>query len=237
MIAAEEKIMTTTVYISLIVQFLTLLFTFRGIFYKLAPQHKPLTQIIVIENIVQIVEGMFYILIALTLSKIQLSVVTYYRYFDWVITTPIMLISTVIYFVYTQRLRDKQEPFSIQKLWTTHSKTILKIVLYNFGMLVCGFIGEIGLVSKAISVPVGFVFFALVFREIYLSFEVANIRENSRLFYFFVIVWGLYGVAALLPDAAKNISYNMLDIIAKNFYGIFIFYKIVQAYHFPIRVE
>ena len=29
-------------------------------------------------------------------------------------------------------------------------------------------------------------------------------------------------------DNLKNISYNGLDLIAKNFYGLYIYYKIVQ---------
>ena len=27
----------------------------------------------------------------------------------------------------------------------------------------------------------------------------------------------------------KNISYNLLDIVAKNFYGLYLYYKILQA--------
>ena len=49
------------------------------------------------------------------------------------------------------------------------------------------------------------------------------------LFKFLLGIWSLYGVAALLPVLAKNISYNVLDIIAKNFYGLFIYYKIKQV--------
>ena len=26
----------------------------------------------------------------------------------------------------------------------------------------------------------------------------------------------------------KNISYNLLDIVSKNFYGLFIYYKVIQ---------
>jgi bacteriorhodopsin len=37
------------------------------------------------------------------------------------------------------------------------------------------------------------------------------------------IVWSLYGVAAILPFFIKNISYNILDIFAKNFFGLFLY--------------
>ena len=39
-------------------------------------------------------------------------------------------------------------------------------------------------------------------------------------------LWIFYGVAAMLPDVPKNICYNTLDIFSKNFYGLFIYYKI-----------
>ena len=44
-----------------------------------------------------------------------------------------------------------------------------------------------------------------------------------------VSVWSLYGVAALMPADIKNISYNLLDIVAKNFYGLYLYYKILQV--------
>ena len=49
---------------------------------------------------------------------------------------------------------------------------------------------------------------------------------NDRLYTFLVIVWGLYGFAAMLSNKNKNISYNLLDLVAKNFYGLYIFFLI-----------
>ena len=46
---------------------------------------------------------------------------------------------------------------------------------------------------------------------------------------FLISIWSLYGVAAVLPTIPKNLSYNVLDIISKNFYGLFIYYKILEA--------
>ena len=43
-----------------------------------------------------------------------------------------------------------------------------------------------------------------------------------------LVIWGFYGVAATFGTVNKNISYNTLDIIAKNFYGLFIYYVIVK---------
>jgi bacteriorhodopsin len=37
------------------------------------------------------------------------------------------------------------------------------------------------------------------------------------------VVWSLYGVAAVFDFTTKNISYNILDLFAKNFYGLFLY--------------
>ena len=38
------------------------------------------------------------------------------------------------------------------------------------------------------------------------------------------VVWGGYGVAATLDDVPKNVSYNLLDVLSKNAYGVFLFF-------------
>jgi bacteriorhodopsin len=42
-------------------------------------------------------------------------------------------------------------------------------------------------------------------------------------------VWAIYGVAAVLPYHIKNTMYNILDIFAKNFFGIFLSYVLYKA--------
>ena len=46
---------------------------------------------------------------------------------------------------------------------------------------------------------------------------------------FLFMIWGTYGIADMIPVIEKNIFYNCLDIISKNFYGLYIFYKILQV--------
>ena len=68
----------------------------------------------------------------------------------------------------------------------------------------------------------------------YLSFNLIykeyaqKTEEGTKLFKFLVVIWGLYGVAAMTDLKTKNISYNILDIISKNFYGLYIYYQILQ---------
>ena len=42
-----------------------------------------------------------------------------------------------------------------------------------------------------------------------------------KLFIFLIIIWSLYGVAAYMNIKVKNLMYNCLDIVSKNFYGLF----------------
>ena len=93
-------------------------------------------------------------------------------------------------------------------------------------MLLCGYLGEIGKISMIQSVLVGFLFFGYTFYVIYEEYAKTT-PEGINLFMFLFIVWSLYGVAA--PCAKmKNVSYNLLDIVSKNFYGLYIYYLVKQ---------
>jgi hypothetical protein len=37
-------------------------------------------------------------------------------------------------------------------------------------------------------------------------------------------LWAFYGVAATFSPTWKNITYNLIDTLSKNFYGIFLTY-------------
>jgi bacteriorhodopsin len=46
--------------------------------------------------------------------------------------------------------------------------------------------------------------------------------SGNNIFKLISLVWGLYGVAYVLPEAEKNVMYNALDVISKNFFAIFL---------------
>ena len=94
-------------------------------------------------------------------------------------------------------------------------------------MLIFGLLGEKRKINKTFSIMIGFVFFFWVFKFVYEEYVKKN-ETNKRLFYFVFIIWALYGFAAMAGDNVKNISYNGLDLIAKNFYGLYIYYKTAQ---------
>jgi bacteriorhodopsin len=111
-----------------------------------------------------------------------------------------------------------------------YKNIFIKIAIYNALMLLFGYLGEIEILNIWLSTSIGFVFFYLAFEQIYTNFvKNSPSKENKMLFTFLFIVWGLYGVAAVLPLVPKNIGYNFLDLISKNFYGIYIYFKIMKV--------
>ena len=216
-----KKLLYKTVYLSLIVQIVTGLITIKGLFYELPEKHVVLTEILTLETVVQFIEAMFYFYMILAFNTIKTGTVAARRYTDWVITTPIMILSTIMFMNYKV---NKDKIITTTSFIKDNLKNIVLLFLFNFLMLVSGFLGEIKKISKTVSIPVGFVFFAITF---YIMKDyVGNEDINKKIYTFMLLVWALYGVAAMLPTISKNISYNILDIISKNFYGLFIFYKV-----------
>lgn len=222
----SKDLLLLTVQISLIVQLLTGLVSAGGIFVKLEDKDLILHDVLLIETIVQLIEGLFYVYIAYAIKSIKSDSITSRRYFDWVITTPIMLLSTIMFMEY-ESSKNVNETITTKKVLTDNKKELIKIGLYNFGMLAFGYLGETNIISKQIGIPIGFVFFGLSFYEIWDKFAYKT-EKTRNLYYFLIGVWSLYGVAAMLPVLPKNIMYNILDIIAKNFYGLYIFYEIIK---------
>ena len=58
-------------------------------------------------------------------------------------------------------------------------------------------------------VMIGFIFFGLTFNTIRVNY-VKKSKKNRNIFIFIVLVWGLYGFAALLGNIKKNVAYNSL---------------------------
>ena len=225
----KNELLTSSVYISLFIQVVIGIITFSGMFVKVPEDDKVLIDILTLENVSQGIEAIFYSYIAFTLSKLDFNKVTPKRYFDWVITTPVMLITTILFMDYEIKKKNNKKPLRLFEFLKVNKENVLKIVFYNFMMLVFGYLGEIGTLNKNVSIPIGFIFFSLSFYTIYDNYvKDKNISINNNLFLFLLIVWALYGVAAMLPNTEKNISYNFLDIIAKNFYGLYIYFKVLN---------
>ena len=95
-------------------------------------------------------------------------------------------------------------------------------------MLFFGLLGELKIIDNKQAVLIGSVFFVLAFKLIHDEYA-SKTDGGMKLFTFLVSVWSLYAVAAVLPVVPKNTMYNLLDIVSKNFYGLFIYHYITQT--------
>lgn len=206
---------------SLTIQFITGILEGTGLTFKLDNKDKIVQDILLLELIVQCIEFLFYIyLVYLILHGHLTKSVTRHRYIDWIITTPTMLVSFILFFKY---LRDPLRNIRILESAKEELLNIMKVVIGNAFMLFFGFLGEAGYLPNALGISLGFIPFAYVFKIIYA--EYAKYTTLSKiLFYISFTVWGLYGVSAALPFAEKNTMYNILDVIAKNLYGLFLYF-------------
>ncbi len=212
----------TTTDISIFIQIVTLITSFLGLRYKLPKEHQIINRLLIMETSVQIIELSFYILFLNKMSE-TVTGMAKTRYYDWVITTPTMLLTTIIYFDYINRIENKLNPISFIDFIKNNMKNIQIIFIANFFMLLCGFLYETGKLSKDKAVIIGFIFFLISFGTIYN--EYAKYTDFGRkLFYTLFIIWGSYGIAFLFNDVAKNNSINFLDLFAKNFFGIYLFF-------------
>ena len=74
----------------------------------------------------------------------------------------------------------------------------------------------------------GFIPFFIYFYLIYENFAKYT-KSGLNLFWFFFVVWSMYGIAALMSYKIKNIMYNVLDILAKNLFGVYLGFVILKA--------
>tara|TARA_B100001287_G_C22662668_1_gene521188 strand:+ start:30 stop:731 length:702 start_codon:yes stop_codon:yes gene_type:complete len=214
-----------TIRFSLLVQIITGLVSLHGIFINLPEKDRILTDILGLETLVQFIEMIFYVWISYAI--VNVNVMASRRYIDWFFTTPAMLLSTIAFMKY-QEEKEKNTNITFLDFIKENKNNILLIFFYNFGMLLFGYLGEVNILSKYISIPVGFLFFYKSFELIYYEYAVKT-QIGKSLFTFMGSVWSLYGLAAMAPANIKNISYNLLDIVAKNFYGLYLYYKILQT--------
>jgi bacteriorhodopsin len=195
-------------------QALSGLVALRGLTMK---EPKLLAQTLRLEFLVTAIQFSFY---AAFLRNVRLADMAKTRYADWFLTTPMMLVSMASYFLY-----KKGENSSIGDLIRKYKSQFVRILLTNLVMLVAGYLGEIGYISKMSAVVAGTVALIMTFRIIYKEMGGA---DSKKIFKLMSAVWGLYGVAYVLPDTEKNVMYNMLDLVSKNFFAIFLTRELEQ---------
>ena len=212
----------TSLYASLTAQWSTLFANFWGFTLPLGPSDEVLRTVLGIETFVQLIELVFYSWYSTHIHRV--AEITYYRYHDWAVTTPLMLFSTMVYYEYKNK---PEETVTLRSFLEEHWKEVLVVFGFNLIMLAFGYGYERGVLDIVTSTVLGFGGFAGSFYVIWDSFA-SKSPDNYPLYAFMFIVWFLYGIAALLSPLWKNVSYNLLDVVAKNFYGVFLSYLIYQ---------
>lgn len=209
---------TTSTTLSILVQLIIGIISIHGLTIKLHDDDIVLKEIMIMETVVQFVELSFYIY----LLRIPIMDMAAIRYFDWIITTPTMLLTIIMYFEYKKQ-QKKVRFFDFIKENYQH---IIIIFLCNWCMLGFGYLGETNQIDLMTSSIFGFIFFIINFYIIYVKYALP--ANEIYLYSFITIIWTMYGVAALLEPTMKNNIINVLDIFSKNILGLFIYYQISQ---------
>ena len=246
----SHAVVLLTTKISLAVQIATAFVGLQGLTYALPAPHSVLSHLLALETFVQFVELTFY---AWFVYQFNLSTMALTRYADWFFTTPTMLLTTIMYFRYQSALNggaeaegfagpDKgfagpaepqpQTEMTIQSIGKTigdfirdNKADVAIIFAANAFMLATGALGEIGALPLIPATLLGFGGLAVSFATIYRKFA-KDTRVGRAMFAFLVTIWSAYGVAFLFPTAAKNITFNVLDVFAKNFFGVYLYVQV-----------
>ena len=206
------NLVNQTTNLSIIIQALSGVYTTRTFGTK---EPKLLVQAVNLEAFVTLIQFIFYTVLIRNHS-IETMAIT--RYYDWMITTPLMLVSMSTYFLY----KGGEEGGMIDML-KKYKKQFTKIIIFNLIMLLAGYLGETGYISKELAFVIGTIAFIMTFTIIYKEMNGAG----KGIFNLITGVWGLYAVAYMLPNVQKNVMYNALDLVSKNLFAVLLTNEIV----------
>jgi hypothetical protein len=216
-----------TLVVSIVVQIVTGIIEIGAYFVKVPTIYSIIRQLLLLELVVQFFEGSFYVWLAYNFTKVLN--VTPKRYIDWFVTTPTMLITLMTYLIYLNTMVENKttelEFFTVLK---ENSNIFIPVVLLNWLMLLFGYLGEMRIIPVLLGVFLGFIPFLLYYYIIYVNYVTQN-TNGYLLFWYFFFFWSMYGFVAVLPYYVKNAFYNILDLFAKNFFGIFLSYIIISG--------
>jgi len=205
----QLKLINNSFYITYVFLLTTGTITFIEALRTKSPEVR---NIMNLETCISIIAAYFYgkFLEKLDTKKVDYEKINETRYTDWAITTPIMLLVLVLAFLFNSN-GGRLNFFSF-----------LLILFFNYAMLGAGYLGEQGVIEKMPANIIGFVFFAALYYYIYATYIQNNYNfDNMILFLAFLILWSGYGILYFMDDVTKNVGFNVLDLFAKCFVGIF----------------
>jgi bacteriorhodopsin len=205
-------------YSSLFIQFITGIIDVYGVYIPIPSDKFLFRDLLKVELTVQTIEFIFYMWMVKNLHIIKN--ITPYRYIDWFLTTPTMLVTFMAYL----DINQYSDLFDFIK---KNISFILEILFLNILMLLFGFLAELNIIPYMIGILLGFIPFYYYFKKIYDKYiKEDTTKDRKYLYWFFIIFWSLYGLAALMSYKVKNTMYNLLDLFAKNGFGIFLVYVV-----------
>jgi bacteriorhodopsin len=168
-----------------------------------------------LETAISVIAGYFYSVFAAQIEKykeesteIDWADITKTRYIDWSITTPLMLLTLCMFLG-----NNINVPVRLP--------VIASVAGLNYLMLYCGYLGEIGIWTRVTALLTGFVAFFAIAAIIFMVFiKPKYVKANYVLSGVYLFIWSMYGVVYMVDEQFKNISMNILDLIAKCFVGL-----------------
>lgn len=222
---------TLSYYFSVIVQIISLVIQTYGYTLKVSPKLYSLKYALNLEFFVSIFELLVYFWIGTNLKN--LGTVMNKRYLDWFLTTNCMMISFAFMFIFFNE-RQKDKSTNKEEVCTHACKSLIHknlhkfapILFFNNAMLIVGLLGEKKIIPKLFSTSIGFAFFFMSFYYLYIYFAKYS-TIGPKILYLMAIIWALYGFAHNLNETNKNISYNLLDLVSKNAFGVILVFMIL----------
>lgn len=215
----NDPIVNVTTKISIYVQLIVGLINIYALTLSIPEKDLLLKDILVLETIVQVIEFCWYFFVIQYLPQEEMAK---NRYYDWVFSTPLMLVSMFSYLLYEEQmeLNPNGTPIRLTSIINNHGDSITQIILSNFAMLSIGYLYETGQISKKLAFVYGFVFLLNTFSIIYIK---AGSKSNKGKIVFLImfLLWSIYGIAFILPTAIKNSIFNITDLFSKNFFELY----------------
>ena len=216
----NDPIVDITTKFSINTQFIVGLASVYGLSLQLPERDIILKDILILETIVQIIEFCWYYFI---IQKLPQEEMAKNRYYDWIITTPIMLITIFSYLLYEEQLEKKPNdpPIRLLDIIKKYKGPITQIIFSNFAMLLVGYLYEIGQISNKLAFISGFIFLLNIFNIIYINAG-SKSKKGKKMFFIIFFLWCIYGIAFILPTGIKNSIFNITDLFSKNFFQVYI---------------
>ena len=216
----NDSVVDVTTQVSIYTQLAVGVIDLFGLTISVQDKHMILKDILVLETIVQVVEFCWYFFVIQHLPQEEMAK---NRYYDWVISTPLMLVSMFSYLLYEEQLEKapNDPPIRLSTIMKNHGGTITQIILSNLAMLAVGYLYETGKMSKKNAFVYGFVLLLNTFSIIYVA---AGSKSSKGKFVFLImfLLWSIYGIAFILPTSTKNSIFNITDLFSKNFFEVYI---------------